>query len=180
MKFGLSELVFAMLLLALPVGAHFWVLKPARENIKEQKTQLEAKAAKLESLREAMAGAKDLNKEVEKLAEAVEFFESKLPGHHEIHKVLAQVTKISESHGLETKLFQTLKRKPFASYSEQPIRMEVYGDFDAYYQFLLDLEKLPRITKIKEMELLKDKQVEGAMHASFTLSIYFDSQAAPS
>ena len=173
MKFGFSELVFSMLLLALPVGAHFWVFKPGQENVAQQKEQLEAKTEKLESLREAMAGAKDLNEEVEKLAEAVEFFEGKLPSHHEIHKVLAQVTKISESHGLETKLFQTLKCDPFASYSEQPIQMEVHGNFDAFYQFLLDVEKLPRITKVKEMKLLKDKELEGVTNASFTLSIYF-------
>jgi len=180
MKFGFSELVFAILLLALPAGAHFWVFKPARSNLQEQQKALEVKTQKLTSLREAMAGAKDLNAEVEKLSEAVQFFESKLPDHHEIHKVLAQVTKISDRHGLETKLFQTSKPKPFVTYSEQPIRMEVYGHFEAYYQFLLDLEKLPRITKIKEMKLVKDKELEGVMSADFTLSIYFANSPAHS
>ena len=48
-------------------------------------------------------------------------------------------------------------------------------NFDSYYQFLLELEKLPRITKIKQMRLEKDKANEGVMKAGFTLSIFFDS-----
>jgi len=117
---------------------------------------------------------KNLNKEVEKLGDAVEYFEGKLPAHHEIHKVLAQVTEIVEARQLETKLFKTLKPKPFAGYSEQPIQMEVYGNFNAFYQFLLDVEKLPRITKINNMDIEKDKDEDGMMKARFILSIYFD------
>jgi len=130
----------------------------------------------MSELRTALDGIKDLDAEVAKLSDAVTFFESKLPARHEIHKILEQVTKIAEAHRLETRLFKTLKPKPFAEYSEQPIKMEVYGDFDSYYQFLLDVEKLPRITKVNEMKLEKDKVNEGAMSAIFTLSIFFDNR----
>jgi len=177
MKFGARELLFFVLLLAIPVGAYFWVFKPANILIKEKQAKLEVKAQKLENLHRAAGEIKDLSKEIENLAEAVKFFESKLPTHHEIHKVLAQVTKIADKHRLETKLFQTLKPNPFANYSEQPINMEVHGDFDSYYQFLLDVEKLPRITKIKEMTLEKAKNNEGNVNAKFKISIYFDSSS---
>ena len=173
MKFGLRELLLILLLIAIPVGAYFWIFEPADKNLQNQKLKLEGKKDKLNRLQEAMAGTKDLNSQVEKLSTAVSFFEGKLPEQHEIHNILAQVTKIADSHRLETKLFKTLKPKPFANYNEQPIKMEVHGDFDAYYQFLLDVERLPRITKIREMKLEKDSNVEGAMNANFTLSIFF-------
>jgi type IV pilus assembly protein PilO len=174
MKFGIRELLFVVLLTAIPLGAYFWVFRPTNQHIEQQRRDVEANAQKLARLRQAMAGAADLNSEVQKLQDAVVFFESKLPAQHEIHKVLEQVSKIAESHKLETKLFETQKPKPFAAYSEQPIKMEVYGDFDAFYQFLLDVEKLPRITKIKEMKLEKDKKADGVMQASLMLSIFFD------
>ena len=154
------------------------VFKPVDQNLKKQKLILEEKKQKLTELQKALAGAKDLNAQVEKLSKAVSFFEGKLPAQHEIHNILAQVTKIADNHRLDTRLFKTLKPQPFANYNEQPIEMEVHGDFDAYYQFLLDMERLPRITKIKKMNLEKDLKVEGAMNACFTLSIFFANKSS--
>jgi len=177
MNFGFRELLFILLLAAIPVGGYFWVFEPAQKNMAGQKIELENKTKKLTELQKALDGINDLGAEVEKLTEAVKFFESKLPAQHEIHKVLEQVTKIAEHHNLDTRLFKTLKPKPFAHYSEQPINMEVYGNFDSYYQFLLDVEQLPRITKVNAMKLEKDEKKEGSMKAVFTLSIFFDKKS---
>ncbi len=176
MKFGIRELLFIGLLAAIPVGSYFWVFKPANENYKVHKEECVAKEKKMDDLNEALSNISDLNAEVEKLANAVSFFENKLPAQHEIHKVLEQVTKIAKKQNLDTRLFKTLKSKPFATYSEQPIEMEVYGDFDSFYQFMLDLEKMPRITKINKMKLEKDEDKEGNMSVAFTLSIYFSKE----
>ncbi|MBN1764705.1 MAG: type 4a pilus biogenesis protein PilO [Sedimentisphaerales bacterium] len=174
MKFTYKELLLILLLLAIPVGGYFWVFKPAESGMKTTKKELEMKSQKLADLHKALDGIKDLGAEVDKLSQAVEFFESKLPARHEIHKVLEQVTMIADDHRLETRLFKTLKPQPFNKYSEQPIEMEVYGEFDSFYQFLLDVEKLPRLTKITKMSLEKDKDKEGVTNAKFTLSIFFD------
>jgi len=174
MKFGIRELLFVILLLAIPAGAYLWVFRPANQHIEAQRQAIESKDKKLLSLQRAMVGIKDLNEEVEKLKDAVAFFENKLPPRHEIHKVLERVTKIADQHGLETKLFETLKSKSFATYSEQPIKMEVYGGFDAFYQFLLDVENMPRITKIRQMKLKKAQQDGSLVEATFTMSIFFD------
>ena len=90
MKFGIRELFFVILLLAIPFGAYLWVFRPANEDIEKQRQEIQAKEVKLANLHKAMAGIKDLNQEVENLREAVAFFESKLPPRHEIHKVLKQ------------------------------------------------------------------------------------------
>ena len=179
MKVGFREMLFLMLLMAIPVGAYFWVFKPTNQQIEDQRCDIEAKAQKLASLRTAMVGIKDLDEEVSKLKEAVGFFEAKLPQHHEIHKVLEQVTRIVKRHRLETKSFKTLKPEVLASYAEQPIEMEVGGDFNAYYKFLLDLEKLPRITKVKDMQLKKGQDLsnKNLMKAEMKLVIFFDETA---
>lgn len=175
MKLGLREIIFMLLLGALPLSAKFWIFDPANKHIKEQQQAIKDNRQKLNDCQDALILIEDLNAELKRHEEAVAFFESKLPGEHEIHKVLEQVTRIARDHKLETKLFKTLGAKPFARYSEQPIRMEIYGDFDAYYEFLLDVERMPRITKIMEMNLEdKDKNNDGMMNACFTLSIFFD------
>ena len=178
MKFGIRELLFFGLLIAIPVGAYFWVLKPANENFQNHRFVYKQQSEKLQELTVALSKIDNLNAEVEKLAKAVDFFESKLPARHEIHKVLEDVTKIADSQNLETKLFKTEKNKPFSLYNEQPIEMELYGNFESFYQFLLELEQLPRITKISKMEIEKDKDIPGAMTVKFVLSIYYDNKTS--
>jgi type IV pilus assembly protein PilO len=170
----MREIVFFLVLAAIPTGAYLWVFKPANERIEEQRESIKSKSNKLADLRRAAKGIEELDGKVQEIMEAVEFFESKLPSQHEIHRVLDQVAKIAREHRLETKLFKTEKPKPFASYSEQPIKMEVHGGFDDYYQFLLELERIPRITKISEMELESEDTHTGYLEAKFTLSIFFD------
>ena len=178
MKFGSRELIFVLLLMALPISAYFWVFKPVNEHIHRQQEAIDVNTQKLANCRKALTLVQDLNAELRRQEEAVSFFESKLPSRHEIDKVLNQVTRIARNHNLETKLFKTSPPKPFARYSELPIRMDIYGDFDAYYEFLLDLEKMPRLTKIKEMHLEdKTKTNNGMMDAEFTLSIFFDNES---
>ncbi len=177
MKFGIRELFFVLLLMAIPGGAYFWVFRPANEHIEKQRVDIDVKEAKLVNLQKAMVGVRNLGEEVDRLKEAVSFFESKLPPRHEIHKVLKQVTEIADQHGLETKLFETLRAKPYADYSEQPIQLELAGSFDAFYQFLLEVEKMPRITKIKDMQLERDKKDTGLMLATLKMSIFFDNNA---
>ena len=64
-------------------------------------------------------------------------------------------------------------QREYMGYIEQPLKMELYGNFDAYYSFLLDLEQMPRITKIRELVLKKDKEHEGMTTAEFVVSIFF-------
>ena len=65
-----------------------------------------------------------------------------------------------------------------ARYTELPLKMVIVGDFDGYYSFLLDMERLSRITRIPEMKLEKLRKGEdGQMEAAFTLSIFFEPKA---
>ena len=177
MKTNVRQLVFVALLVAIPLGAYFWVFRPANQQFRAKREEVDKKAEKLESLRQATCRISDLNAEVDKLSEAVVFFESKLPGRHEIHKVLAQISKIADGQNLETRLFETLRPKKGPRYSELPIKIEVCGGFESYYQFLLDLERIPRITRITDMRLKRDAP-DGTVTAKFTVSIFFESSAS--
>jgi len=112
------------------------------------------------------------------LQEAIRFFESKLPPTSEIHKVLEQVTVIAQKQGLKPKTIRTLQKKDNSGYIEQPLQMELEGDFNSFYSFLLELEKLPRITKIRELELNKQKESEGQITADFIVSIFFQNKTS--
>ena len=131
------------------------------------------KLAQLAKFEEAASAADDLAKQLEKLQEAIEFFESKLPPTSQIHEVLEQVTVIAQKEGLKPKTIRTLTTKDNSGYVEQPLKMQLEGNFSSFYSFLLELEKLPRIMKIRELKLEKRSDDEGQIAADFIVSIFF-------
>jgi type IV pilus assembly protein PilO len=149
------------------------MIKPANTHLAEAKGRVDAKMAQLAKFQKATAAAEDLTKQLEQLEEAIEFFESKLPPKSQIHEVLEQVTVIAQKQGLEAKTIRTLKKKDNSGYIEQPLKMELEGNFSSFYSFLLELEKLPRIMKIRELELQKHKDSDGQIAADFIVSIFF-------
>jgi len=176
MTSGLRKVVFFILLLGVAYGAYQYMIKPANSDLAGKKAQIEKKLAKLAEFEEATVAAKDLSKQLEQLEEAIEFFESKLPPKSEIHKVLEQVTVIAQKQGLKPKTIRTLKEKDNSGYIEQPLEMQLVGDFNSFYSFLLELEKLPRIMKIRELKLDKQTKDEGQIAADFIVSIFFQNK----
>ncbi len=170
---SLRKIVFFVSLAAVAYIAYAYMLRPANRNFSQQKLKLESKRQKLEELQQAKTVARDLDRQLEQLEDAISFFESRLPPHSQIHKVLQQVTVIAQRQGLTTKSIRTLRMEECNGYVEQPLRMELHGDFNRYYSFLLELERLPRIMKIKQLELNKDRVNEGEATAQFVMSIFF-------
>jgi type IV pilus assembly protein PilO len=152
------------------------MIKPANEHLTQERAKMEIMRAKLNELEQATAAAKDLADQLKKIEEAIEAFESKLPPSSEIHTVLEDVTLIAQRHGLTPKSIRTQKNRDNRGYIEQPLAMELHGNFNSYYAFLLELEQLDRITKIRELKLEKSER-EGQTEATFVMSIFFQSAA---
>ncbi|MHC4424842.1 MAG: type IV pilus inner membrane component PilO [Planctomycetota bacterium] len=167
------KVVFFILLSGVAVVGYQYMIKPANTHLAEAKGRVDAKMAQLAKFQKATAAAEDLTKQLEQLEEAIEFFESKLPPKSQIHEVLEQVTVIAQKQGLEAKTIRTLKKKDNSGYIEQPLKMELEGNFSSFYSFLLELEKLPRIMKIRELELQKHRNSDGQIAADFIVSIFF-------
>jgi type IV pilus assembly protein PilO len=177
MTSGLRKLVFFVLVLAVALVAYQYMIKPANKHLVEVKGRVQSKLDKLEEFEQATSAAKDLSEQLEQLEEAIKFFESKLPPTSEIHKVLRNVTVIAQKQGLTPKTRKTLKKKNNSGYIEQPLKMELVGNFNSFYSFLLEIEKLPRIMKIRELKLRKQSSRDGQIEADFVISIFFQSTA---
>jgi type IV pilus assembly protein PilO len=176
MKSGLTKFVFFVVLISVAYLAYKYMIKPANSDLAQQRVEVEAKTAKLNEFEKATAAAEDLDKQLQQLQEAVKALESKLPPKSEIHKVLEQVTLIAQKQGLTPKTIRTLTKKDNCGYIEQPLKMELVGNFNAFYSFLLELEKLPRIMKVRELELSKIPKEDGQISANFILSIFFQNK----
>lgn len=177
MTSGSRKLVFFILLLALVYVSYTYMIKPANQHLAQEKVKVEQKRAKLLELNKATAAASDLQNQLKKVEEAITVFESKLPPCSDIHRILEDVTKIAQTHGLTPKTIRALDAKSNRGYVEQPLKMELDGNFNSYYAFLLEMEKLDRITKIRELSLKKKSKTEGQTEATFIVSIFFQNSS---
>jgi type IV pilus assembly protein PilO len=176
MASGFRKAVFSVLLFGVAIVGYQYMIKPANSHLADAKGRLEIKLTQLAKFGKAVTAADGLTKQLEQLEEAIKFFESKLPLKSQIHEVLEQVTVIAQRQGLKPKTIRTLKRKDNSGYIEQPLKMELVGNFSSFYSFLLELEKLPRIIKIRELKLDKQKSTEGQISADFVVSIFFQNK----
>lgn len=174
---NIRKIIFFVLLLTAAYLAYAFMIRPANKNLAEQKERISQSLKVLNELQQATSTARDLNKQLTQLTEAINFFESKLPPHSQIHQVLEDVTVIAQKQGLTTRSIKTLSLKDNNGYIEQPLQMELYGSFNAYYSFLLELEQLPRITKVRELKLKRDPANDGAATANCIMSIFFQNKA---
>jgi type IV pilus assembly protein PilO len=189
MRFGLRELIFFAVLLAVPVASFIYVFKPRNEEIKVAQAEIEVKQTKLGQLREMTDKIDDIGLAIERGQQSIEKIEAKLPSEQHVEGILEQVWNIARKNGLAVKKVESDKHVPAALYMELPLKMQIEGEFDGFYEFLLEVEKLERITRIRKMRLERITGAgipvsrepaagpQGSMKAEFTLSIYFESKA---
>ena len=177
MNSSMRHLVFFILIIGMAYVSWAYMIKPANEYLTQERAKMEVQRAKLNELERATVAAEDLSEQLKKIEEAIQVFESKLPPRSEIHTILENVTLIAQRHGLTPKTIKTLKNEENRGYIEQPLEMELDGNFNSYYAFLLELEKLDRITKIRELKLKKKSKSEGQTEAKFVMSIFFQGAA---
>jgi type IV pilus assembly protein PilO len=178
MKFGIRELILVSAMVALLICSYFFVFAKSDSKRESMKTEISSKRQALANLKQATSGIDDLGKKIEELQQAIGFFEKKLPQEREVDKILKEVWQMAEANSLQTKTVKTLKSDRGPNYSEQPIMMNLAGDFNGFYAFLLQLEKLPRITRVSQMKLEKIDERDGEMTAQLTLSIFFEPDAS--
>jgi type IV pilus assembly protein PilO len=148
MKFGFRELILVSAMVALLICSYFFVFAPSTKKRDALKEEMQTRRQALVNLKTATNGIDDLGKKIEELQQAISFFEKKLPQEKEVDKILKEVWQMAEANSLQTKSVKTLKTERGPNYSEQPIQMVLAGDFNGFYAFLLQLEKLPRITRV--------------------------------
>ena len=180
MKFGIREIIFVVVLLGLLGCSYFLVLTKAQQKVQAQERKIEEKQKALSDLERATAGVSNVDRKVEELQEAIKFFEKKLPQEREMDLILKEVWQMAEQNKLSTRTIRTMKSQRGAAYSEQPIEMNLSGDFAGFYEFMLQLERLPRLTRVQSLTLDKINGQEGSMEAKVTMSIFFEPETGNS
>lgn len=154
--------LFALGLLIIITAGHFLVIRPQGEEIRLQHENVKEGRLKLLKLRKVALRINDLKVRIARLEEGLKFFEDKLPKQKEVDVILKQMWVIASNSGLATGKVLSLKPQDGLRYNIQPIQITFDGTFGGFYSFLLALERLPRITKVRDMELKKPEKARRA------------------
>lgn len=175
MRFGIRELIFFAVLIAVPVASYLMAFEPRNRETEAMEQDITRKQAKLEELYEANNLLDDLELEITRLTEAIQRFEQKLPAKREVDRIVQQLYEITSANHLTITDLDPEKAEPAADYFELPMEVEIEGQFDGFYAFLLELEKMSRITRITEMELeRKTDDTKSPLKVKLTLKVYYE------
>ncbi len=168
-------MLFFMLLLVMPVAAWWYMFKPLEQHKRDVQAHTAEQRQKLADLRNMTAESPNIADDIVKLKSAIAYLEGKLPVEKEMDKVLKEVWQLQQKSGLNTKSVHMLKVIQGGNYNELPIRIVIQGPMkNGFYKFLSDVERLPRLTKVKEMKIDADDKIPGQVTVDMVLTIYFE------
>jgi len=162
------------MLLAVLGAAYAFVFRPQNLEIAQARMEIEHKERVLQKLAIATSQSENLAKANDEVREAIGRIEARLPSSKEVDVILQQVADLATNHGLDLSKVTSKKPVAAATYMEQPLDMRIQGDFSRFYAFLLDVERLDRITRIPDLSIKRTDEGNGETKGFFTLSIYFE------
>lgn len=177
------QVLYVCVLLAVPISAWFFVFVPRNGDIERTSRAIIDREEQLTLISDAISEMGDLRQAVIEGEAAIERVEAKLPTRQDVESILEQVWQVARRNDLSVKSVKTMPSVTSTVYRELPLRVDLEGPFEGYYRFLLELENLPRITRIFNMHLkrpnqsrMTDARRPGDIQAEFELSIYFSDE----
>lgn len=172
-KSAMGRAVLIVTLVAVPMASYWLVFRPQNDAIGQARQEIEHKQTMLAKLREETSRNADLERANEEIKRGIETIEARLPNSKELDTIVRQVSDLAVQSGLSSPQMKSAKPVKAVMYMEQPLELSMSGDFKRFYEFLIRVEQLPRITRIPDMKIKRMDDADGNMKAEFTLSIYF-------
>jgi len=176
MGMGLRILAIVAIIIGMPLAAWWFVFVEQNQQIESATKELKHKESLLVKLQEETSRNADLVKANEEIQRSVKMIEARLPSNKEVDAIVRQVSDLAVQAGLNPPAMKSGKPVQAAGYMEQPLEMEVTGDFLGFFTFIAHVEKLPRITRIHDLKITGMLKDDVEMKAEFTLSIYFQDE----
>jgi Tfp pilus assembly protein PilO len=174
MKGSMRILLTLLGIVVVTVAVVFVVVRPLGQRVAADQEAIRDRRDQLVKLQRVARRIDDLQEEIKRLEDALAFFEDRLPQEREIEVILREVWVTAEARSLAARSIRTMKVEAAARYNAQPISLTLEGPFAGFYEFLLCLEQLPRITKVREMQIQKSPTEPGAVLVDMVVDIFFE------
>ena len=186
MKLGPREIIFLLVLTAVPVGAWFFVFEPRNQEIAQSRRTIAAMETTLARLDQLTSSVGDVRIAIDEAEARLSDFRQNIPDAEEVDDLLAEMNEIGGRNELKFTSIRALKQNEVQHHLEIPLTMELESNFLGIYRFLSDLERLPRIVRVQNLEIERnlvaksrdDERPEGSLDVSMTVVVYCDGEGA--
>ena len=184
MNHTIRQFAFLAVLVAVPVSAWAFVFRPRNQEIAMARADVDLRLIQLEELREVEMINSDLEVTLQQLEGALDDLRARIPDVAGVEDVLRRIAEITGEHDLVVRSFRREKTVTSNHYAELPLKTVIEGSFHGIHRFLIDLERIPRITRILDLRIENpdfDRMTRsgariatGEVRAEMTITIYAD------
>ncbi len=182
MKQHTRQIIFVAALLGIPLTAWYTVFRPQNERIGAAMEEISMQQQQLDRINQLATRIPDLTEALSTGERLVQRVEAQLPRSRDVEGVLESIWQLAERSGMQVRSVKTKPPVPSSVYMELPLKVVMDGPFEGFYRFLLELEGLPRITRLSTLSVQEaglkvrgpDHELPpGSVTTQFTLSIFF-------
>lgn len=175
--FGRAQRWMALGLLALIGLVGLIVIRPANARLVALGERAAQERDELQAAQRRLAALPAVQFQTEELRQHVEAFEHRMPRHEELPQLIGDVTQISRRTSLGKLAWQpetALRRTD--QFTELPLQFTFQGDFLNVFDFLSEIEDLPRVTRLQKLDVQARDGTNGQVDVQLTMDIYFSEQ----
>jgi Tfp pilus assembly protein PilO len=178
MHLGFRETVFISLLLGMVVGTYALVVRPHGAERERRLSEIRSMDCAISGVGNSTQGLEELEQHIARQHEATALFRSRLPKEADIDREISEVIQTAAANSLQSRQTRVLDRQESNGIGARRVDLELTGNFNGFYSFLLQSEQMPRLMRIVQLNVAGGNEKEGQIQADLTLMMYFDSDAA--
>ncbi len=150
------------------------VYRPLTGRLSDLSMQIGAKQRQLELNQSRAQNLPKVAAEVDELRRRLDQYK-KLPSHADIGQFHRDISAFAAQYGLESLSVAPQPAKHGELFNELPVELKFSGPFSAVIGFLGETERMPRLARVKSLDVrsLDPGGGEGRVSVSISMDIYF-------
>jgi Tfp pilus assembly protein PilO len=116
----------------------------------------------------------DVAGEVKRLQARLDRSHKSIPPQQELPQFIKDITQLSQQSNLKKFKYEPGVPARVEQVRELPIKLQFEGDFTNVYAFLRNVEEMPRMTRVRGMQIkARDRETSGHVQVQLAMNIYF-------
>ena len=176
--FSRGQWVLGGTIVALAVGFYALGFRPLTHRLATLRFQIQQRQRDVVAGRNETKVLPDIAGEVQRLEARLDRSHKSIPAQQELPQFIKDITQLSQQANLKKFKYEPGVPTRGAQVRELPIKLQFEGDFTNVYAFLRNLEEMPRMTRVRGMQIrAKDRDKSGVVQVHLSMNIYFAAAA---
>jgi type IV pilus assembly protein PilO len=147
------DVVALAVILLIIMAAYFLIFREERLKVTELREQEVLLTEQLTTAGETRGKLDQISDEIERIEDSLHEFDSNLPSDKRIHDFLRTVDNLAKANNVHIASIKPGALQMESLYLKIPVSISAEARFLDFYNFLHDLENVPRINKVEELTI---------------------------